>query len=173
MRICKFCKTVASQTNWILRAGKLVGNTCKSCHAENCRKYYHANADYASRVKASTKKQRLTAERKALDCRAAKGWALANVERVKVYAKLTGASRAAKHRVIVLQRTPVWLTNEECLQVKSMYALAQIMSACTGETYHVDHIVPLQGKTVSGLHTPYNLQVILATENLSKGNKHV
>jgi hypothetical protein len=41
----------------------------------------------------------------------------------------------------------------------------------TGIEWHVDHIIPLQGKNVSGLHTPYNLQVIPASWNTAKGNK--
>lgn len=70
-----------------------------------------------------------------------------------------------------LQRTPSWLNDGHRLEIESIYKYCSALRSC-GLDYHVDHIVPLRGKTVSGLHAPWNLQVIHATENLQKGNTH-
>ncbi len=77
-------------------------------------------------------------------------------------------TRAAK-----LLRTPTWLTFEQKLEIECFYYKSMRYEEETGIKHHVDHIVPLQGEDVCGLHVPWNLQVIPAKENLSKGNKHV
>jgi 5-methylcytosine-specific restriction endonuclease McrA len=71
--------------------------------------------------------------------------------------------RAAKARAI-----PKWADMSE---IKLIYKKAQERTKETGIQHHVDHIVPLQGKNVSGLHVPWNLQILSIKDNLEKSNK--
>lgn len=77
------------------------------------------------------------------------------------------AALASKKRAAKLQRTPAWAHKH---LIDRHYGYAKIMTDATGIEYHVDHIVPLRGENVSGLHVHNNLQVITATENLKKHN---
>lgn len=77
----------------------------------------------------------------------------------------------SKRRAIKLKATPLWLTSEHFKEIENFYVQAQNLKLLTGLQYHVDHIVPLQGKNVCGLHVPWNLQVIPAKENMSKSNR--
>jgi hypothetical protein len=77
----------------------------------------------------------------------------------------------AKRRATKLQATPNWLTLQERQQIKDIYKEAHVMKLAEGKDYHVDHIVPLQGQNVCGLHVPWNLQILEASENRTKSNK--
>ncbi len=95
----------------------------------------------------------------------------ANPEKARVWAN----SRQAHRRATKLRATPPWLTDEDRALIRLLYQEAVALTMSTGIEFHVDHIVPLRGQTiygaVSGLHVPWNLQVIPASHNLRKHNK--
>jgi hypothetical protein len=76
----------------------------------------------------------------------------------------------ANYRSAKDSRQPNWLTNVDLLEMESVYAYCAALRKI-GLDYHVDHIVPLRGRTVSGLHVPWNLQVIPGSLNMSKSNR--
>ena len=98
-----------------------------------------------------------------------------NVERKKIYRAankhLTNAT-ASKRRAALLHRIPIWQTEFDVLKIKCIYSIAAMLSRVNNEPWTVDHTIPLQGKIVSGLHVPSNLQVLRARENEAKCNKY-
>jgi hypothetical protein len=77
----------------------------------------------------------------------------------------------AKRRSKKLQRTPPWLNKEHLANIEKFYLFARLLTLLTGISYVVDHIIPLQGENVSGLHLPWNLQIMTRTQNSSKSNR--
>jgi hypothetical protein len=75
---------------------------------------------------------------------------------------------AAKRRAARLQRTPPWA---DLRAIKAFYVEARRLSAATGVQHDVDHVVPLQGELVSGLHVETNLRIVTASENTRKRNR--
>lgn len=66
---------------------------------------------------------------------------------------------------------PHWLTDGDWQEIKAIYLQAVHLTQATGSRYVVDHIYPLRGATVSGLHVPSNLRVVSEKENQKKYNK--
>ncbi|MBF3054122.1 hypothetical protein HKW90_06935 [Pseudomonas aeruginosa] len=76
----------------------------------------------------------------------------------------SGSRRAAE-----LQATPTWA---DSAAIRAVYAKAQALEQATGVRHEVDHIIPLRGRNVCGLHIPANLQVLQASDNRKKSNRH-
>lgn len=148
---------------------------CKVCHGERTRAYYARNAerlkDYA-KVYHSTNKEENLAQFKAyyaenkptirkLQSEYAVGYRAAHLPQLRAH--------TAKRRSAKMRRTPPWADIEA---IKQFHTKADRLTRETGEVWEVDHIVPLQGKLVSGLHTHTNLAVLRRSENRSKGNRY-
>ena len=74
----------------------------------------------------------------------------------------------SKYRASKLQATPYW---SDLQRVSVFFEYAYLCSKVLGKAFQVDHIVPLQGKTVCGLHVPANLQILTSFDNISKKNR--
>ena len=121
-------------------------------------KYYEKNSDTVNQRIAKKRNENPEAYKKYT-----KQYQLDNLPK---FAQISAKRRAAK-----LQRTPKWLSNLQLQQIQIFYDAAASLTKELGIKFEVDHIVPLQGELVSGLHVPWNLQVLTKTENLSKSNK--
>lgn len=119
--------------------------------------YYKKHADKIKERSAKRKVDRPTARLYAARWRA-KNRAMCCFYSMKYYASK-------------LQRTPKWLTEEQKQQILEHYKIAEWATKEFGHKVEVDHIIPLQGEIVSGLHVPWNLQSMSKTLNASKRNK--
>jgi len=72
----------------------------------------------------------------------------------------------------VKKATPSWITEDQKKEIEYFYWLCDDLYKTTGERYEVDHIVPIKGKNISGLHVPWNLQILPQDLNRSKGNSY-
>lgn len=152
-------------------------NKCKECakndvirhrkeNLDHIRKYDRARGNLPHRVAARKEYQKTDAAKKSRKNSGEKYRSNNKEKRRVIKTVCENYRRAAK-----ISRTPSWLTKEDKMIVKARYSEARWMTEHTGIKHHVDHIVPLLGKCVCGLHVPWNLRVIPARENSKKGNK--
>ena len=150
---------------------------CPECSKLNAKLWRHANADrnnanikawrdanperFKSIMKSCVQKwSEVNPERKKTNLRR---WQLANPDKCTFHAN--------KRRAQKLHATPPWLSEEHWLEIEQYYDMAKELQWLSEEPLEVDHIVPLQGENVSGLHVPWNLQILPKSLNGSKGNR--
>lgn len=90
-------------------------------------------------------------------------WRIKNLDRM--------AAHSAAYRSRRAQATPGWLAENDMNDMVAIFAMSERISRCTGIRHEVDHIVPLKGESVCGLHVPWNLAPVPARFNRSKGNR--
>lgn len=163
MKICYKCKCEKSLESFAISKDRKDGRSskCKECQREYSKAHFAKNK--VKRKEQMKKWFKATyEERKESLFAYNKEWWKKN--------KGKANAKKAKRKASKQLRTPKWANTDK---IQSYYNVCAFFNEVNGYIkYHVDHIVPLNGKTVSGLHVHNNLQVILAKENLSKSNNY-
>jgi len=145
MKVCLTCKIEKDSSHFYrdrTRADGLVAH-CKPCRVEKSRRYYLENAE-AERAKSAKYR----------------------AENLESYTSRDTARTAAHNAA---ERCPAWSDKDV---IREVYAEAFALKCISGISYHVDHILPIRGELVSGLHVYSNLQILTPYENKSKNNKY-
>lgn len=123
---------------------------------EKRREYERHRKAYILRGRDWTKKN----PEKAKQC--VKNWCRNNPDKVSQY--------SVTRRMRLNHRSPSWVTESEENLIANVYREARQLSQKTGIRHQVDHIIPLNGSRVSGLHVLGNLQILTAVDNRAKWN---
>jgi hypothetical protein len=190
-KVCSKCKIEKPVEEFPKDSSKRDGlhNECKGCRKERKVRYNKANSE---KQKEYQKEYRKSNPDKIKEYQ--KDYRKANSDKLKEYDKEhykkhsdkmkdssrnwhkvnVDRSRAAtgKRRAKKLGATPPWLTKEHLSVIRNFYTESKALEKATGIKHHVDHIVPLQGENVCGLHVPWNLQVLTASENIAKSSNY-
>ena len=153
-KVCKACKVTKKLDLFYFNKTKnTYFSECKECNKSRSSKWNKNNKEVYKQYK---KKDYLK-----------------NIDKYKQYGKSYRNSENGKKLRNALNKerenlkrgaTPKWLTKEQRQEMKNIY------KNCP-KGYHVDHIHPLRGVNFCGLHVPWNLQYLPASENIRKRNK--
>ena len=190
MKQCKICNTLLNVSLFYKHTGNSDGlmGKCKLCHSAISKKQYikarDARLSKMAQYRLNNRESILVGKKRYYEknidkCKAKqKLWATKNHNKInnnykkwynnnkhKALAQ-TRIAQARKRKAI-----PKWITKDDKWLIEQAYTLSALRTKMFGFKWHVDHIIPLSNKLVCGLHVIQNLQVIPATENLSKYNK--
>ena len=132
-------------------------NICKECVSVYMKLNHEKNKEHIT-----AKAVKWVAENREKHNAKCSKWAKQNPAKVN--------ARTARRYACKTQATPKWLTADDHWMIEQAYELANLRTKMFGFPWEVDHIVPLRGKKVMGLHAPWNLQVVAQSENRRKSN---
>lgn len=148
--VCNHCGEEKDVSCFYLHSNGKPRKQCKECHYARGKKWVAENRDIVNQLSIQYR-QRDPDRHKAR----VTSWRKRNLA--------YDAHRARLYRTAKMHRIPAWANID---------SIKEIYLACPAG-YHVDHVVPLRGKSVSGLHVENNLQYLPASENCRKGNRYV
>lgn len=169
MKKCSACDMLKARSEFHVRRASADGLTykCKMCANANSEKWRKehplAHVEWYAKNrahKAIYNKAWRERNKDVLPARIA-AWSKLNPDKIN--------ANIAKRTAAKLRAIPQWA---DLQAVAAVYATAGRMRRETGIRYEVDHIVPLQGKTVCGLHCEANLQIMVKEKNIAKLNRH-
>ena len=167
MKICNSCHTEKELTEFSKATTCKDGhrNYCKACQHIRKERWRQENKEHDRQTKQAWIEKNRDKSREIK-----RVWAQTNPEYQLEYRRKARKEFPQKYRAMVAvrrkrvqQATPPWVDLKE---LRSFY------EQCP-QGYHVDHIIPLKGEFVSGLHVKENLQYLPASDNMRKGNKYV
>lgn len=135
---------------------------CKQCKKKKDKLYYEANKE--SILARNEKAKKLICSKKLMEYR--RKWKSKNFEKVNS----DGMKRYARKT----NQTPAWLGKADYAEIDGFYLFCKVFNSyktVRDDKLQVDHIVPIRGKKVSGMHVPWNLQVITSRDNVQKSSK--
>ncbi len=160
MKFCSSCKLTKPLNSFYSNKNKKDGYHCycKECSKEAKKQWKEANKD-----KVLAYDRQWQAQNKDKKSASYKRWQQNNRGSVNAY--------NSKRRADEKAATPSWANLDK---IKSLYNVAHYFDWISGGfvKHHVDHIVPLRGKNVCGLHVEHNLQILIDKDNLKKSNNY-